>query len=122
MPSSLFYHDTEIKLECANYDFAYIVDFVVMQDSLLHIELQPGDGTKYDLLVMGARDFGELLNMSYEQGSKHLIVVVCRSNTPDTIALYGPANYGAEKKLYPGNAWAQTFLKWWLDNLLEAIN
>lgn len=123
MPEPLEHFGVQMVWEPVNYDEDFVVHTLKYQDSALHVQLEPGDATRYDLLVMWARELDEaLVHMTWEQLCKHLIVIVSRNGDVQTVALYGPNNFGAEKKLWPDNEWSQQFLKWWLDILLEKLN
>jgi hypothetical protein len=117
----LMYHGRPMRWEPVNVGERNLVEMVRF-DSAVHVQLEPGDGGRYNLLLT----WGVLIKEEFFLDSAYArkCVLVTRFETDATIN--GCILYNVEKPWYTeklgSNTWTQVFLSWWLDGLIERLN
>lgn len=87
------------------------------------VQLEPGDGTRYDLLLTwpAARLEREAFHLSASEARYTMLVIRLRGGDVAGATLYGSMNYGAVKAIASGNEWTAAFLEWWLEELVRRV-
>lgn len=121
----LLYNTRPMKVEPINLDLSDIAQ-TLREGRAAVAELEPGDGTYYNLLLVpcdapnvkgGFRRFG----ISHEAAHRYLLVVLVRDRRPDRAVFVQWDGVIREHDVVglEENGWSQTFLAWWLNALRE---
>lgn len=88
----------------------------------MFVRLEPGDATRYDLLITWGVAHTSAFGLSPGQSCESLIVLRLVSGEVRGATLFGWMNYGAVAQIANGNEWSATLLTWWLDEFLRRMN
>lgn len=90
------------------------------QGMQVHVQLEPGDGTRYDLLLTWLPAVRTAFHLGDEARDGLLVTRVVGGQVVGS-AVYGWFSYGAIARIANGNEWSAELLSWWLDELLERV-
>jgi hypothetical protein len=117
----LVFHGKVMKWKPANMTVDHLM-YELRTRRAVHVQLEPGDGTRYDLVVtwapaiagafyLTARDAGDFLHVTRVIGGDLIYSM-----------LFGEASIRpAHMPIANGNEWTAVVLAWWLDELLSRL-
>lgn len=117
MNTTLLHGTTAMKVEPVNETLAYIAYQLLCLNKSVEIVLEPGDGTRYDLIMTPAKQFPILHIGRYDYrhwyivnrftGGHHIGSALINSGYPE----------GDIGEISNGNNWTGIFLSWWFKEL-----
>jgi len=115
MPDVLQYFGRDMRWEPQNWaDVPGLLQRVARQGESFRAEIEPGDGTRYDLWIT--------VTAPSESRARFLIVSRLRSGGAGPTCAYSSDDRAAAKAaievLAEGNGWSAMFFTWWFDGLL----
>lgn len=122
---TLRYNDKELDPNPTNHFNLQTVARDLVDERTVHVILEPGDATRYDLTLMPmwATGLEHLGNYDYEDRNAGLIVVRSVSGriVASEVYLMNRDFHDNIEDLATGNEWSADLLQWWFEVLYEAI-
>lgn len=125
MVEPLLFNDTPMELEPTNITMSDVVRFLKSEMPCV-VDLQPGDATRYQLLLVPCgsryvRLFLGVVGIPPESAGNYLFVAKINGALGQTFINTTHEPNESDFEDMGGNTWTMTFLAWWFANLNEAL-
>lgn len=121
MRTRLQYHDREFTLEPVNVSFATVVSHLKRTGKPIFVELEPGDATRYCLIVcLLGNDTGNLDILAVIRTNDFPLYSDSVGSAVVTLRDCAECSFEFEREIEhmsKGNPWTGEVLGWWVRNL-----